>query len=141
MAVSESRTVTVNATADEVLTFLRDIAHQSDWFPGNSTSEVLESDDQGRCVHARLVNDVKVAKDEFELRYTHVEGGFSWTLVSPTRVQKHQTGAWTVVDQGGTCSATMQLTVETSLPLPGIIQRKTVKDTVKNTTNALVRHF
>jgi len=133
--------VTVNAPADEVLAFLRDIDNQKNWFPGNSDSEVLERDENGLPTKARLVNDVKVAKDEFVLDYTHTEDGFSWHLPEPTRVQKTQEGSWTVVDQGGRSEATMRLTVDTSLPLPGFVQRKTVKDTLKGATSALAKQF
>lgn len=142
MAVSESMSVTVSASAADVLEFLRDIDHQQDWFPGNTASEVLDRDAEGHCSRARLVNDVKVAKDEFELDYTHTADGFSWKLVAPTKVQKRQEGSWRVVDAGaGRCEATMSLTVDTTLPLPGFVQKKTVKDTLKGATSALVKHF
>jgi ribosome-associated toxin RatA of RatAB toxin-antitoxin module len=141
MAVSDSLSVTVNAPVDQVLAFLRDIDNQKNWFPGNKASEVLERDDAGLPIRARLVNDVKVAKDEFELDYTHNDSGFSWTLVAPTKVQKLQTGSWSLVDRAGSTQATMQLTVDTSLPLPGFVQKKTVKDTLKGATSALAKQF
>ncbi len=141
MAVSESMTVTVNAPIDEVLAFLRDIDNQSTWFPGNTASEVLERDDEGRPSKARLVNDVKVAKDEFVLDYTHNDTGFSWHLPTATRVQKAQEGSWVLVDKGASTEATMSLTVDTAIPLPGFVQKKTVKDTLKGATSALVKHF
>ncbi len=141
MAVTDSLTVTVNAPAAQVLEFLRDIDNQKNWFPGNSASEVLEHDAEGRCSKARLVNDVKVAKDEFVLEYTHTDDGFSWHLPTATKVQKTQEGSWRVVDKGGTSDATMTLTIDTTLPLPGFVQKKTVKDTLKGATSALVKHF
>ncbi len=141
MAVTDSMDVTVNAPADQVLAFLRDIDNQKNWFPGNLESEVLEHDEQGRCSRARLVNDVKVAKDEFVLEYTHSDDGFSWHLPEATKVQKTQEGNWTVIDEGGRSQATMTLTIDTSLPLPGFIQRKTLKDTLKGATSALTKQF
>lgn len=141
MAVSDSMSVTVNAPADQVLAFLRDIDNQHNWFPGNEASEVLERDDQGRPTKARLINDVKVAKDEFVLDYTHDDSGFSWVLPSATKVQKMQEGSWRVVDKGGSSEATMTLALETSLPLPGFVQKKTLKDTLKGATTALAKQF
>jgi ribosome-associated toxin RatA of RatAB toxin-antitoxin module len=134
-------TVTVDAPVEQVLAFLRDIDHQQDWFPGNTESEVLERDEQGRATKARLVNDVKVAKDEFVLDYTHTDSGFSWVLPEPTKIQKVQQGSWTLTEQDGKTVATMALSVDTTLPLPGFVQRKTVKDTLKNATKAVVAHF
>ena len=141
MPHSDSMTVTVNAPLDEVLAFLRDIDNQKNWFPGNLASEVLERDEQGRPTRARLVNDVKVAKDEFTLDYAHTDDGFSWHLPAPTSVQKHQEGSWALVDRGGSTEATMSLTIDTALPLPGFVQRKTLKDTLKGATSALVKQF
>ena len=141
MAVSDSLSVTVNAPVDEVLAFLRDIDNQKNWFPGCLASAVLERDDEGLPARARLVNDVKVAKDDFELDYTHSDSGFSWTLVAPTKVQKMQEGSWALADNGGKTEATMSLTVDTSLPLPGFVQKKTVKDTLKGATSALAKQF
>jgi hypothetical protein len=141
MAVSDSLSVTVNAPLDQVLAFLRDIDNQKNWFPGNKASEVLERTAEGLPARARLVNDVKVAKDEFELDYTHNDTGFSWTLVAPTKVQKTQVGSWSLTDKGGSTEATMSLTVDTSLPLPGFVQKKTVKDTLKGATSGLAKQF
>ena len=141
MAVTESLSVTVNAPVDQVLTFLRDIDNQKNWFPGNLDSEVLARDEAGRPTRARLVNDVKVAKDEFQLDYTHNDAGFSWTLVAPTKVQRTQVGSWSLADRDGRTQATMDLTVDTSLPLPGFVQKKTVKDTLKGATSALAKQF
>ena len=72
---------------------------------------------------ARLVNDAKVAKDEFTLDYTHNDTGFSWRLPVPTKVQKVQEGSWSLSDKGGKTEATMSLTIDTSLPLPGLLRR------------------
>ncbi len=141
MAYSDSRSVTVNAPAAQVITFLRDIDNQKNWFPGNLVSEVLERDADGNPSKCHLVNDVKVAKDDFVLDYTHNANGFSWVLPEPTKMQKMQEGSWTVVDKGGKSEATFALTIETSLPLPGIIQKKTLKDTLKGATEALAKQF
>ena len=141
MAVTNSLSVTVNAPLDQVLGFLRDIDNQKNWFPGNHVSEVLERDENGLPSKARLVNDVKVAKDEFTLDYTHNDTGFSWRLPVPTKVQKVQEGSWSLSDKGGKTEATMSLTIDTSLPLPGFVQKKTLNDTLKGATSALAKQF
>jgi len=141
MAVTDSLSVTVNAPVDQVLTFLRDIDNQKNWFPGNKDSEVLERDEAGLPTRARLVNDVKVAKDEFVLEYTHNDSGFSWVMPKATSVQKTQVGSWSLADKGDRTEATMTLTIDTSLPLPGFVQKKTLKDTLKGATSALAKQF
>jgi hypothetical protein len=142
MGHTEALGVTVDAPVVDVLAFLRDIDNQKNWFPGNIESEVLERDADGRPARARLVNDVKVAKDEFLLDYTHTDGGFSWVLVEPTSVQKSQVGSWQVIDVGDDRSeVTMTLTVDTSLPLPGFVQKRIIKDTLKGATASLAKQF
>ena len=141
MSVSDSLSVTVNAPVDRVLAFLRDIDNQKNWFPGNLDSEVLERDDAGLPTKARLINDVKVAKDEFVLDYTHNDSGFSWVLPESRKVQNLQEGSWSLADKGGATEATMALTIDTALPLPGFVQKKTLKDTLKGATKALAAQF
>jgi ribosome-associated toxin RatA of RatAB toxin-antitoxin module len=141
MSVSDSLSVTVNAPADQVLAFLRDIDNQKNWFPGNKESEVLERGADGHPSKARLVNDVKVAQDEFTLDYTHTANSMAWKLSAPTSVQKSQEGSWTVVAKGDKSEATMALSLDTALPLPGFVKKKTLKDTLKGATSALAKQF
>jgi ribosome-associated toxin RatA of RatAB toxin-antitoxin module len=141
MAVNGSLSVVVNAPVAQVLDFLRDIDNQHTWFPGNEVSQVVERDANGLPSKARLVNDVKVAKDDFTLDYEHTDSGFSWRLTAPTRVQKMQEGSWRLADKGGQTEATMSLALDTSLPLPGFVQKKTLNDTLKGATSALAKQF
>lgn len=141
MAVSDSMTVTVNAPADQVLAFLRDIDNQKNWFPDNEVSEVVATDDAGRPTRAKLTNHTPVGSDSFELEYSHTDTSLSWRLAAPTKVQKAQEGSWTVADKGGKTEATLHLTLDTSMPLPGFIQKKTLKDVLKKSTEALAKQF
>ncbi len=131
----------MNAPVDQVITFLRDIDNQKNWFPGNLESEVLERDAEGNPSKARLVNDVKVAKDDFVLDYEHNENGFAWKLSAPTKMQKDQTGSWTVLADGAGSTATFALEIDAGIPLPGFVQKKTLKDTLKGATEALAKQF
>jgi hypothetical protein len=139
MSVHSSDTVRIDAPLEDVLAVVRDVDGQADWWPGMLASEVLASDADGRVARARLVNDVKVAKDEFELDYTHTDTSMAWTLAGRSSAQKEQAGSWTLADRGGATEATLALTIATTLPLPGMVQRKVVKDTVRGATKALKR--
>ncbi len=139
MSVHASDTVRIDAPLEDVLAVVRDVDGQADWWPGMLASEALASDADGLVSRARLVNDVKVAKDEFELDYTHTDTSMAWTLAGRSSAQKEQTGSWTLADRGGATEATLELTIATTLPLPGMVQRKVVKDTVRGATKALKR--
>lgn len=127
----------INAPLADVLAIVRDVNGQADWFPGTVSSEVLESDADGLPLRAKLVNDVKVAKDEFELDYTNTDDAISWKLAAPSKAQKEQDGSWKFVDKGGKTEATFSLTIDSALPLPGFMQKKVLKDTLNNGTDAL----
>lgn len=137
MSISGSKTVTINAPLADVVAAVRDVAGQPKWFPGTIAAEVVESFDDGLPKRARLVNDVKVAKDEFELDYTHEDVKMSWVLVAPSKAQKSQSGSWEFVDKGAATEATLSLTIDSALPLPGFIQKKALGDTLKGGTNGL----
>ncbi len=140
MSVSGSESVTINAPLADVLSVIRDVDGQPSWFPGTISAEVLETDADGLPAKARMVNDMKVAKDEFELVYTQGETSVSWKLAAPSKGQKSQVGSWTLVDKGGKTEATLSLDVDSALPVPGFMQKKVLKDTLKNATQALKKH-
>lgn len=137
MSVTVDKTVTINAPIADVLAIVRDVDRQSEWFPGNLVSEVTEKYDDGLVKRAHMVNDVKIAKDEFDLDYTHTDTTMSWSLVAPSKSQKDQNGTWTLVDKGAATEATFSLTVDSSLPVPGFMQKKVIKGTANDATDAL----
>jgi Polyketide cyclase / dehydrase and lipid transport len=141
MSVSASKTVTINAPLDQVLATIRDVAGQTEWWPGTISAVVDSTDEAGLPARATLVNDVKVAKDEFQLDYEHSDTGMSWSLVAPSKAQKAQKGSWVLVDKGGSTEATVSLDVDSSLPLPGFVQKKVVGDTLKGATEGLRKHL
>lgn len=141
MAVSDSMSVTVNATADQVLALIRDIDNQKNWFPDNEVSEVLERDGEGLPSKAKMTNHTPLGSDSFELTYSHTDRSMSWKLAKPTKMQRDHEGSWTLVDKGDKCEATLTLMIDSPLPVPGFLQRKTLKDVLKKTTNALAKQF
>lgn len=137
MSVSVDKSVTINAPFADVLAIVRDVNGQSEWFPGTISSEVTETYDDGLVKRAHLVNDVKIAKDEFDLDYTHTDTSMSWSLVAPSKSQKDQSGSWTLVDKGAATEVTFSLTVDSSLPVPGFMQKKVIKGTANDATEGL----
>lgn len=137
MAITASDSVTINAPLADVLAVVNDVPSQAEWFPGTISAEVTETGPDGLAASARMVSDVKVAKDEFDVDFTHTDASVSWKLVAPSKSQKDQQGSWELKDVGGKTEAKLTLTVDSSLPLPGFIQKKAIGDTVKNACKAL----
>ena len=140
MSVTASRSVTIEAPFDEVLAVVRDVGGQQTWWPGMLASEVLETDDDGRAVRARIVSDVKVVKDEFETVYEHPDDGLTWRLAGSSMAQRSQEGSLLLEAAGDATTATLTLAVATTLPLPKLVQRKVVNDSVTGALEGLRRH-
>jgi hypothetical protein len=139
---TETKTVTIPLPAADVLMTLQDIADQREWWPGMFKSEPLETDGEGRVTKARIGNDAKVAKDEFDVAYEHGDLGYSWTLASKSTMQRSQDGSWRLKDNGdSTTDVTLTLAIDVSLPLPGFIVKKTVKDAVNGATKGLQKYL
>lgn len=137
---SHSRSVHIARPAEQVIAVLRDIANQHRWWPGQHKSQVLETDEAGRVVRAMIGVDVKVARDEFEVTYTHDRGdaGYRWEMTGTSAVQRSQHGSWTITQTGAdSCDAKMELALDAKLPLPGMVVSMTTKDTVKGALNGL----
>lgn len=139
MDVTATQQITIAAPLGEVSAVVRDVAHQCDWWPGMIASDVLEVDDDGLVRRARIVNDVKVARDAFEVRYAYTDTSMTWELVAPSRAQRSQRGSWTFDGDADATRATLTLTIDAALPLPGFVQRKVVADAVRSATAALAR--
>ena len=138
--VHAESTVHIERPAAEVLAVLRDISGQCGWWPGQYKSEPLETDSEGRVTRALIGNDVKIAKDDFEVEYTHDAGtsGYSWVLAAPSRIQRSQSGSWRITEtRPDACDVALSLMVDSTLPLPGFILRKTIQDTVNGATRGL----
>lgn len=135
--------VTIARPVMEVLEVLRDIDHQSTWWPGQYLSEALEFDADGLVARSRIGNDIKIAKEEFEVVYTHSPGttGYSWVLDGSTIAQKAQHGSWTLTELSEeSTEVTLDLAVDPLLPLPGFLLRKVIGDALKDAVLALKAH-
>jgi hypothetical protein len=119
---------------------VRNIPGQVEWFPGCVSAQVLSTDADGLPSRARQVNDVKVAKDEFEVDYAHTDSGMSWKLVAPSKAQKDASGSWSLSAKGSGTEATLTLSIDPALPLPGFIMKKALGDTLKGATKGLKKH-
>lgn len=139
-AVRISESIQIDAPLDAVLAVIRDLPAQVEWFPGCVSSTVVETDAAGLPVRARQVNDVKVAKDEFDLDYTHTDASMSWRLVAPSTAQKDASGSWSLAAKGDRTEATLTVSIEPSLPLPGFLVKKALGDTAKGATKGLKKY-
>jgi hypothetical protein len=136
-SVKSSASIIIDAPIGDVLAVIRDLPAQVHWFPGCVSSTVLDVDDAGLPTRARQVNDIKVAKDEFDLDYTHTDTSMSWQLVAPSTAQKDASGSWTLAPKGSGTEATLSISIAPAVPLPGFLVKKAIGDTLKGATKGL----
>lgn len=139
-SVTTRESIVIDAPLSEVLAVIRDLPAQVEWFPGCVSSTIVETDNAGLPTRARQVNDVKVAKDEFELDYAHTDTSMTWRLVAPSTAQKDMRGSWSLSSDGNRTQASLEISLEPALPLPGFLVKKAIGDTVKGATKGLKRY-
>ena len=133
----------IAADVTDVLATIHDVASQPEWIPEIREVEVLESDDEGLALRAALAAATSVGTDRYTLAYTHRDDGVRWTLESG-RLQTAQEGLLTAEaapDGSGDTVAAYELTIATSLPLPGFVRSRVLKGLVTGTLTGLRDHL
>ena len=127
MADQASSSIVINASSEDVLAVIADIASYPQWTGQIKSAEVLESDADGRPQQARFVMDAGVLKDEYTLAYDWTDAGVSWQLIGKSTVQKSQVGSYTLADKGDSTEVTYRLAVDIAMPMLGMFKRKAEK--------------
>ena len=127
MADKTAQTICIGADLRTVMDVIADIASYPEWVSEYTETEVLEVDDAGWPVVARLVLDAAVLRDTMVLRYEWPPDRASvrWSLVSSTLL-KALDGAYLLTPNGsGTgTDVTYELSVDLLMPMIGLLKRK-----------------
>lgn len=120
----------INADVAEVAEVICDFTRYPEWTGALREAEVLEEYEDGYARSVRFVLDAGPVRDEYVLAYTYAEdlSRIEWQLVSPSTLQKAQSGSYDIADNGdGTCTVTYTLEVELSVAMLGMFRRKAEK--------------
>jgi carbon monoxide dehydrogenase subunit G len=127
MADLASSTITISAPPDAVMAVIADVARYPEWTGQIKSAQVLDQDADGRPRSARFVMDAGVLKDDYVLQYDWHPTGVAWHLVSPSALQRSQTGSYALSAQGGGTEVTYSLAVDIAMPMLGMFKRKAEK--------------
>lgn len=127
MADQASSTIIIAAPPAEVLAVIADIARYPEWTGQIKSTEVLETDAQGRPQTARFMMDAGVLRDEYVLSYVWADSSVSWELVGKSLVQKSQVGSYVLEPLGEGTEVTYRLAVDIAMPMLGMFKRKAEK--------------
>jgi ribosome-associated toxin RatA of RatAB toxin-antitoxin module len=124
------QSIVIAAPGPAISEVVCDFASYPEWVSAARTVEVVEEYEDGYASQVRFVIDAGVVQDEYVLEYEYAEdiSRIEWRLVSPSRMQKAQTGSYDIEDHGdGTSTVTYTLSVELSIAMMGMFKRKAEK--------------
>jgi ribosome-associated toxin RatA of RatAB toxin-antitoxin module len=127
MAEQSTQSITIDAPAADVMAVIADFPSYPEWVGAAKKVEVVESGDDGRAQRVHFVLDAGAIKDDYVLDYTwDGDRAVSWTLVN-SQLMKRQDGSYTLTETGGQTEVTYSITIDTKMPLLGMMKRKAEK--------------
>jgi ribosome-associated toxin RatA of RatAB toxin-antitoxin module len=125
VADKTAQTIYIDADPATVMDVIADIDSYPDWVAEYKEAEVLEADDEGYPLVARLLLDAAVLKDNMVLAYEWPADHTSvtWSLVSSSLL-KSLDGAYRLAPKGSGTDVTYELAVDLSIPMIGLLKRK-----------------
>ena len=132
MSEKSSSTIVIDAPLTDVQAALFDIASYPEWLTSIKKADVLESDDQGRALKAKLSIDAGMMKDRVTLDYdwSAAPASLSFTMdEADLLTQMDGTYFIKALDEDST-QVTYELTVAVSLPVPAMMITKAQQQTI-----------
>ena len=132
MSEKSSSTIVIDAPLADVQAALFDIATYPEWLTSIKKADVLESDDQGRALKAKLSIEAGMMKDRVTLDYdwSAAPASLSFTMdEADLLTQMDGTYFIKALDEDST-QVTYELTVAVSLPVPAMMITKAQQQTI-----------
>jgi ribosome-associated toxin RatA of RatAB toxin-antitoxin module len=127
MADQSTQSITVDAPAAEVMAVIADFPSYPQWVSAAKKVEIIEAGDGGRPRRVRFLLDAGAVKDDYVLDYSWDDARkVSWTLVE-SQLMKRQDGSYTLEETGSGTEVTYAITIDTKMPLLGMMKRKAEK--------------
>jgi len=132
MSEKSSSTIVIDAPLADVQAALFDIATYPEWLTSIKKADVLEKDDQGRAIKAKLTIDAGMMKDRVTLDYdwSAAPASLSFSMdEADLLTQMDGTYFIKALDEDST-QVTYELTVAVSLPVPEMMITKAQQQTI-----------
>ena len=138
MADESTQSITIDAASDEVLGVIADFPAYPEWADSITSATVLTNDDDGRPEQVRFTLDAGPLKDTYVLAYDWEPDGVRWDLVSG-QMQRSQRGRYRLEDGNGSTTVTYTLSVDLTVPMPGLLKRRAEKRIMDTALTGLKR--
>ncbi|UOY02984.1 SRPBCC family protein [Blastococcus sp. PRF04-17] len=127
MAEQSTQSITVDAPAADVMAVIADFPSYPQWVAAAKKVEVLEEGADGRARRVHFVLDAGAITDDYVLDYSwDGDRAVSWSLVS-SQLMKRQDGSYALRETDGRTEVTYTITIDTKIPLLGMMKRKAEK--------------
>jgi ribosome-associated toxin RatA of RatAB toxin-antitoxin module len=127
MADQSTQSIVVDAPAADVMAVIADFDSYPQWVAAAKQVEVQQSGDDGRARRVRFVLDAGSVKDDYVLDYDwQGDRAVTWTLVA-SQLMKRQDGSYRLTETDGRTEVTYAITIDTKIPLLGMMKRKAEK--------------
>ncbi|MGV0743627.1 SRPBCC family protein [Mycolicibacterium sp. XJ870] len=133
-----SKTVEVDAAAEKVMAIVADFESYPQWNPEIKGCWILARYDDGRPSQLRLDVEIQGQSGVFINAVYYPGENQIFTVLQQGDHFKKQEQKFSVVPLGATSLLTVDLEVETQLPIPGPMVKKVIGDTLDHLANALV---
>ena len=132
MSDLSSSTITIDSPLADVQAALFALGQYPTWSSAIKSSEVVESDDQGRATKVKMTIDAGMMKDRVILDYdwSQAPGQLSFSL-DDADLLTGMDGSYSIkaIDED-TTQVTYQLGVSLSMPIPAMMRQKAEKATI-----------
>jgi ribosome-associated toxin RatA of RatAB toxin-antitoxin module len=143
MSEFSSSTISIDAPIAEVGATLFAVASYPEWSGAFKKVDVLESDEQGRALKAKLTVDAGAVKDVVTLVFDWSQAPAKVTFsLEDANLLTKMDGAYLLKSlDSDTTSVTYELSVGLSMPIPAMMITKQEKSTIDSALKQLKEHI
>lgn len=140
MTDSTVQTIEIDSPPEAVFAVAADVAAYPEWATGVRSTEVLETDEEGRPRRARFVVDGMVKEITYTLRYDYDEpSSISWEAEPGPDIEEME-GSYTFTEiEPGRTEVVYALRAVPAFTIPGFLRRQVEKQIVGTALRGLRR--
>lgn len=144
MAESVSESIKINASPEEVMAVIADLADYPNWSDGFTSVEIITTHDDGAAKDAAFSIATPVGKDVYEISYVWSGAeSVSWRLNADdagkpkSSMMKKLIGSYTLQPDGDGTKVTYQLEIDPKIPMMGFMKKKAAATIVDQALHGL----
>ena len=144
MAESVSESIKINASPEEVMAVIADLAEYPNWSDGFTSVEIITTHGDGAAKDAAFSISTPVGKDVYEISYVWTGSeSVSWKLNADeagkpkSSMMKKLIGSYTLRPDGDGTMVTYELEIDPKIPMLGFMKRKAAATIADQALNGL----